>query len=449
MQGVDRVIFVDDDEGMRAALQQWLKLADFDVSTFAAPDPALDGIDERFPGVLITDVKMPGCDGLEVLDRALTRDPDVPVILVTGHGDVPMAVEAMQRGAYDFIEKPFVPERLVDAVRRACEKRRLTLDNRRLRNALDSRGIESRLLGTSRCMETLRRDVLELAATPINVVIYGETGSGKELVARSIHDFSARAGARFVAVNCGAIPDTMYESELFGHEAGAFTSAVKRRVGKLEYAHRGTLFLDEVESMPMQGQVKMLRALQERALERLGSNEVISADARVISASKADLKTLADQGKFRMDFFFRLSVAEVHIPPLRERPEDIPLLFDYFSTEAAMSHGRPPRPVSEAFARHLTARPWPGNVRELRNAAERHAFGLGDRADGGSDAEAKPAPLAAQVDAFEKRTIEAALARCQGDTLRVMEMLSTPRRTLNEKIQKLGIDRGKLLGTKG
>lgn len=443
---VGNVLFVDDEQTMRLALQQWLTLADFDVSTYETAEPALVQIDDRFPGVLISDVKMPQCDGLEVLDRALTKDPDLPVVLVTGHGDVPMAVEAMRRGAYDFIEKPFVPERMIDAVRRACEKRRLTLDNRRLHTALDRRGIESRILGTSRAIEALRSEVLDLAATPVNVIINGETGTGKELVARCMHDFSSRRDARFVAVNCGAIPDTMVESELFGHEAGAFTSAAKRRIGKLEFAHRGTLFLDEIESMPLLGQVKILRALQERAIERLGSNETIAADVRTISACKADLRQSIDSGSFRSDFYYRLAVAEVQIPPLRDRPEDIPLLFEFFAAEAARAHGRDPRPIGDHLTRDLVAQPWMGNVRELRNAAERYAFGLGSRGDPRRLEEGTTLSLAAQVDVYEKQLIERALQRSHGNITKTMELLSVPRRTLNEKMQKYGIERHEFTG---
>ncbi len=279
---VERVLFVDDEETVREALEQWLTLAGYAVSTFEAPDAALAEIDSGFPGILVTDLRMPRMDGLAVLERALERDPDLPVLLVTGHGDVPQAVEAMRRGAYDFIEKPFAPERLTDAIGRACEKRHLTLRLRRLHARTDAHDIENRLIGTSRAMEILRREVLDLAATPVNVVINGETGSGKELVAQCLHAFSTRRDGRFVPVNCGAIPDTMMESELFGYEAGAFTGALKRRIGKLEYAHRGTLFLDEIEAMPLSGQVKLLRVLQERRVERLGSNDAVAADLRTL-----------------------------------------------------------------------------------------------------------------------------------------------------------------------
>ncbi|KQP40958.1 C4-dicarboxylate ABC transporter [Methylobacterium sp. Leaf104] len=436
-----RVLFVDDEETVREALHQWLSLAGFKVSTFAEPRAALGLIDAGFPGILVSDVRMPGTDGLDVLERALARDPDLPVLLVTGHGDVPMAVEAMRRGAYDFIEKPFVPERLVDAIGRACEKRHLTLRLRSLHVVDDAQGIESRLIGTSRVMETLRREVLDLAATPVNVVVNGETGSGKELVAQCLHAFSGRRDGRFVAVNCGAIPDTMMESELFGFEAGAFTGALKRRIGKLEYAHRGTLFLDEIEAMPLAGQVKLLRVLQERSLERLGSNTAVPADLRTLCASKVDLRAQAATGQFRADLYYRLGVAELRIPPLRERREDIPLLFEVFAARAAEAHGRTMRPLSARLLQEIVARPWPGNVRELRNAAERHAFGL-DQQDGPLDATAAgPQSLATRVEAYERDLIRQALQQAQGNITEIMRLLDLPRRTLNEKMQRYGLSR--------
>ncbi|SFU75818.1 two-component system, NtrC family, C4-dicarboxylate transport response regulator DctD [Methylobacterium sp. 174MFSha1.1] len=438
---VERVLFVDDEETVREALHQWLTLAGYAVSTFETPEGALAEIDERFPGILVTDIRMPRMDGLAVLESALARDPEIPVLLVTGHGDVPMAVEAMRRGAYDFIEKPFVPERLVDAIGRACEKRHLTLRLRRLHASTDAQGIEGRLIGTSRAMETLRREVLDLAATPVNVVINGETGSGKELVAQCLHAFSARREGRFVAVNCGAIPDTMMESELFGYEAGAFTGALKRRIGKLEYAHRGTLFLDEIEAMPLLGQVKLLRVLQERRVERLGANEAVATDLRTLCASKVDLRAEAQAGLFRPDLYYRLGVAELRIPPLRERQEDIPLLFEHFAAQAAEAHGRAMRPLGGRLVADLVARAWPGNVRELRNAAERYAFGLDRLGAAAEPVEGGPQPLAARVEAYERDLIGRALQQAKGNVAEAMRLLDLPRRTLNEKMQRYGLSR--------
>lgn len=438
-----QVIVVDDEAAIREAVQQWLELSGCDVRTCASAAEALALVDRDFPGIVVSDVRMPGTDGLQLLDKLLQIDSDLPVILVTGHGDVPMAVQALRQGAYDFIEKPFTPERLLDSVRRALDKRRLVCENRQLRQQVADKGrIESQLIGISRPMENLRRQILELAGTSVNVLIRGETGSGKERVARCLHDFSARARKAFAALNCAAIPETIFESELFGHESGAFTGAQARRIGRIEHADGGTLFLDEVESMPLAQQVKLLRVLQEKTLERLGSNKSIQVDLRVISAAKPDLLDEVKAGRFREDLVYRLNVATLHIPPLRERREDIPLLFEHFAHEAAQRHGREAPPLAPSELARLLGHDWPGNVRELINAAERHALGL-----------SSPPPaerfagqaLAQQMEAFEAQCLHNALLQCQGNIAAVMEMLQLPRRTLNEKMQRHGLARGEYL----
>src|SRR5215510_2865388 len=260
----------------------------------------------------------------------------------------------MRLGAYDFIEKPFAPERFLEVVRRASEKRQLVVENRRLRRAVNEQTLRSRIIGTSNAEEQLRTSVAELAGTDVSVILYGETGVGKDLLARCIHDFGRRQNANYVAVNCAAVPETIVESEFFGHEAGAFTSALKVRVGKIEHASGGTLFLDEIDSMRLSTQAKLLRALQERMIERLGSNRSIPVDLRPIAASKVDLRAAGD-GRFRSDLYYRLSVVEVTIPPLRERIEDVPLLFEYFAASAATGHERELRPVTSAVLSMLIA----------------------------------------------------------------------------------------------
>ncbi|MDU9409039.1 sigma-54 dependent transcriptional regulator [Pseudomonas sp. zfem001] len=438
-----QVIVVDDEAAIREAVQQWLELSGFEVRACASATEALALVDRDFPGIVVSDVRMPGSDGLQLLDKLLQIDSDLPVILVTGHGDVPMAVQALRQGAYDFIEKPFTPERLLDSVRRALDKRRLVCENRQLRQQVADKGrIESQLIGISRPMENLRRQILELAGTSVNVLIRGETGSGKERVARSLHDFSSRASKAFAALNCAAIPETIFESELFGHESGAFTGAQAKRIGRIEHADGGTLFLDEVESLPLAQQVKLLRVLQEKTLERLGSNKSIQVDLRVISAAKPDLLDEVKAGRFREDLVYRLNVATLHIPPLRERREDIPLLFEHFAREAALRHGREAPPLAPSELARLLGHDWPGNVRELINAAERHALGL-----------SSPPPaerfagqaLAQQMEAFEAQCLHNALLQCQGNIAAVMEMLQLPRRTLNEKMQRHGLARGEYL----
>jgi two-component system C4-dicarboxylate transport response regulator DctD len=346
----------------------------------------------------------------------------------------------MRLGAYDFIEKPFAPERLLDIVRHAGEKRALVIENRRLRRAVHEQTIASRIVGTSKAAQNLRSAVAELAGTDVSVILFGETGVGKDLVARCLHDFGRRHKGNYVAINCAAIPETMVESEFFGHEAGAFTSAVKARPGKLEHASGGTLFLDEIDSMPLGTQGKLLRVLQERSVERLGSNQSTAVDLRPIAASKIDLHKASDEGRFRSDLYYRLSVVELMVPPLRERKEDIPLLFTYFATSAALVHGRELRPLSATTVNMLMAQDWPGNVRELRNAAERYALGLGGLALR-PQAEETKLSLAEQVDMFERALIERSLAEAGGKISTVMERLDIPRRTLSEKMVRFGLDR--------
>src|SRR5437762_3496308 len=307
------------------------------------------------------------------------------------------------------------------------------MENRRLRRAVNEQTLASRIIGTSAATENLRRQVAELAGTDVSVVLYGETGVGKDLVARCLHDFGRRQKGNYVAINCAAIPETMAESEFFGHEAGAFTGAAKARAGKIEHASGGTLFLDEIDSMPQATQGKLLRVLQERVVERLGSNQSIAVDLRAVAASKIDLRKASEQGGFRSDLYFRLSVVELAVPPLRERKEDIPLLFEYFAGLSAAAHKRELRPLSVATVNLLMAQDWPGNVRELRNAAERYALGLAGFAPRAQPEEAKLS-LAEQVDAFERAVIERSLAESGGKISSVMEQLDIPRRTLSEKM---------------
>jgi len=442
----DRVIVIDDESTIREAIQQWLQLSGFEVALYASAEACLAQLTPDFAGVIISDVRMPGLDGLSLLEQLQTLDKDLPVILLTGHGDVAMAVEAMRQGAYDFLEKPFSPEALLGSLKRAQEKRRLVLENRRLHDHSDQKvQLAARLIGYSRPMETLRRQVLELANTPVNILLRGETGSGKELVARCLHDFSTRSAKPFVALNCAAIPDTLFEAELFGHESGAFTGATGKRIGKLEHANGGSLFLDEIESMPLAQQAKLLRVLQEQQLERLGSNQSIPVDLRIIAATKPDLLEEARAGRFREDLAYRLNVAELYLPPLRERREDIPLLFEHFLQQFAKRLGREPGTPSGNQLARLLAHDWPGNVRELANAAERHVLGL----DSGAPQSTADLSLYEQMEAFEAQCLRNALARHKGDIKAVMEELKLPRRTLNEKMQRHGLMREVFLETDG
>ncbi|QNT40185.1 MULTISPECIES: sigma-54 dependent transcriptional regulator [Pseudomonas] len=441
---LNSVIVVDDEASIRTAVEQWLSLSGFSVQLFARAEECLAHLPRHFPGVIISDVRMPGMDGLQLLERLQADDSDLPVILLTGHGDVPMAVEAMRSGAYDFLEKPFTPQHLLGSLRRALEKRQLVLENRRLHEQADLKSrLEGTLLGMSQGLQQLRRQVLDLASLPVNVLIRGETGSGKERVARCLHDFGPRADKPFVALNCAAIPESLFEAELFGHESGAFTGAQGKRIGKLEYANGGTVFLDEIESMPLAQQAKLLRVIQEQKLERLGANQSISVDLRIIAATKPDLLEEARAGRFREDLAYRLNVAELRLAPLRERREDIPLLFEHFARAAGEKLGRAAPPLSGAQLAQLLSHDWPGNVRELANAAERHALGLGS-----PNIEVTPAgqSLSEQMEAFEAQCLRAALRQHRGEIKAVMEALQLPRRTLNEKMQRHGLVREDFIG---
>ncbi|TWA58552.1 two-component system C4-dicarboxylate transport response regulator DctD [Azospirillum baldaniorum] len=441
------VLLIDDDHEVLDASRQTLELEGFAVEATTRPEGALNGLGPSWPGVVVTDVRMPGLDGFALLERVRAADPEVPVVLVTGHGDIAMAMRAVRGGAYDFIEKPAEPGHLVEVVRRALEHRRLVLENRSLRAQLAGGGgsLEARIIGRSAAIERLRAAVAGLADAEVDVLLFGETGTGKELIARSLHDAGRRRAGNFVALNCGALPDTIIESELFGHEPGAFTGAQGRRIGKLEHADGGTLFLDEIESMPMHLQVKLLRVLQERVIERVGGNRPIPLDLRVVAATKVDLLRLAGEGRFREDLYYRLNVVTVPLPPLRERREDVPLLLRHFLDAAAARARRPAPPVDAAALARLAAHGWPGNVREMRNVAERMALGLGDGLAGGPLSGAGGGgiePLTEQMDRVEKQLVEDALARCGGRVGETADKLGITRKTLYLKMRHHGLHRG-------
>lgn len=440
------VIFIDDDPDIRQVMAQTLALDDMAVECFADGKSGLAAVDADFEGVVLCDYNMPDMDGLAVLESIRRLDDAIPVIILTGQGDISTAVNAMQHGAYDFIEKPFDHDELIELLRHAQEKRQLALENRRLKAQL--RHLASpgpRLLGESPAMRRVISTVEPLLGTSANIMLRGETGAGKDAIARYIHENSPRSSQKFVAINCGAVPENLIESELFGHEAGAFTGAEKSRIGKFEYAHKGTLFLDEVESMPMPLQIKLLRVLEERKVERLGSNTPIDVDVRVIAATKEDLKKLSEEGKFRADLYYRLNVVEVDIPPLRERKEDIPVLFHHFALVAAARHDRESIPLNATQAAKLMQYDWPGNVRELRNLAERYVL-LGPVALAGNDETLLPEVTGQQslpemVDAFERSVIASALNACQGSIKGTMELLGVARKTLYDKMKRHGLDK--------
>jgi two-component system C4-dicarboxylate transport response regulator DctD len=436
-----KVLVVEDDPNVRLGCQQALQLADIAVDCAASAEQALTSVGRDFPGVVVTDMRLPGMDGLQLLRRLTEADPNLPVIMITGHGDVTLAVEVMRAGAYDFIQKPFAPELLVEVVGRALEKRALTLEVEALRRRLDHRDdLEGRLIGRSPQMAAVRRLVLDVADAAVDVLILGETGTGKEMVARCLHDLSRRRAEQFVALNCGGLPDNLLDSELFGHEAGAFTGAQKRRIGKFEHANGGTLFLDELESMSVPMQVKLLRVLQERNIERLGSNQLIPVSCRVVAATKENLKEASDQQKFRADLYYRLNVVTIDLPPLRERREDIPALYEHFLKLSAKQHDRPLPELRIERLHELMAHDWPGNVRELRNVADCHVLGIRKEFVGAAPTpRAEGLSLADAVDNFERSLIAAELARQAGNLTKAAEALRVAKTTLHDKVKKHGL----------
>ncbi|MFS8036148.1 sigma-54-dependent transcriptional regulator [Xanthobacter sp. AM11] len=442
------VAFIDDDEVLRVANVQALMLAGLSVVSFSSAVAALEEIDQTFPGVVVSDVRMPRIDGLELFRRLKRCDADLPVILVTGHGDIAMAVDAMREGAYDFLAKPYASERLITSVRHALDKRRLVLENRELRRSVEAAREDLPLLGSTPVMERLRQMLHQIADADVDVLVEGETGSGKEVVAHALHRWSRRAPRPLVTVNCGALPETVIESELFGYEAGAFTGALKKRVGRIEHANGGTLFLDEIEAMSPALQVKLLRVLEAREIAPLGTNETRRVDIRVVAASKVDLPALVRQGSFREDLYYRLHVAAVRIPALRERRADVPLLFGHFLARAAERFRRPPPPVDADVRRHLATHDWPGNVRELVHYAERVALGLAETAPQALPP-AAAGPLPERVDAFEAAEIRLALAAHQGDVQATVAALGLPRKTFYDKLRRHGIDQSAYRSPRG
>jgi two-component system C4-dicarboxylate transport response regulator DctD len=443
----NKVLFIDDEKHIRQANKQTLELADLEVILKDSAEEGIDVLSREWPGIVVCDIRLPNMDGMQFLLELQKIDKDLPVILITGHGDVSTAVQAMRDGAYDFIEKPYSAERLVKTVRRGLEKRSLTLENRTLRRELELHSAPGpRIIGRTPGMEKLRATIAQVADTPADILVLGETGTGKELVARALHENSSRRTKNFVAINCGAVAESIMESELFGHEAGAFTDAKSDRIGKFEHANGGTLLLDEIESMPMRVQINLLRVLQERSIERLGSNRLIPVDLRIIAASKVDLIDASEQGRFREDLYYRLNVVALEIPPLRERREDIPLLFHHFLLVAGHRYKQEvPMPTSSQM-QPLLSYNWPGNVRELRNFTERYVL-LGKQFDwsiekmlSGKGRE-NNLSLLRQVEQFEASLLEHTLASTSGNLKEVMAILDLPRKTLYDKMRKYSLNK--------
>jgi two-component system C4-dicarboxylate transport response regulator DctD len=443
--GSVRLLLVESDPDLRLAIAQVMRLDGMEVDECGAVESVPYDMHVDMPCVVVCGVSLPGMGGLEWARRLHSMDVDLPVVLLAGqggvHAEVTLAVQAMREGVYDYLPKPLSTEQLLTTVRRAAERRRVSLQVRAIRReSAGWRSLESTLLGQSQAMQRIRSQILALANTDADVLIYGETGTGKELVARGLHEHSSRRGAMFVALNCGGLTESLADTELFGHDVGSFTGASRSRVGKMEYADGGTLFLDEIESMPMGVQVKMLRALQERVVERVGANKPIPVDCRVVAAAKADLVEVSARGEFRADLYYRIGVALLHLPPLRDRREDIPLLFERFCGQAGERYGREVVPVPDAQLAQLIEHHWPGNVRELGNVADRYVLGLcGDGLLAGADAPMALGILPDQVSRFERALIKDALRRYNGEVSEAARSLGVPRQTLYDKMKRLQI----------
>ncbi|MFN4209064.1 MAG: sigma-54-dependent transcriptional regulator [Devosia sp.] len=431
-----RIAFIDDEKQLCEAAEDWLSVSGFTVTTYQNPALAIREIDPHAFDCVVSDLRMPGASGFDVLTHFRAADGDLPVILLTGHGDVPVAVRAIQTGAYDFIEKPYDADMLVTVLDRAVERRRLRIEIDRLHDGAGAPSIEDRLIGISPAIVALRSSVAQLASINVDILITGQTGTGKEVLARALHEFGARSAGNFVAINCAAVPESIFESEIFGHEKGAFSGAVAERAGKFEYGQGGTVFLDEIESMPLALQAKVLRAIQERTVVRLGSNRERPIDVRFIAATKTDLRRESEAGRFRADLYYRLATVELALPPLAERREDIPLLYGVFARAAAERFGMALPPDMDLAG--LADQPWPGNVRELKSAAERAVLGLASPASP-RRSRGPAGTLPDRVARFEAEAIAQTLRMTNGSTAEAAEQLGLPRRTLNEKIARYGL----------
>ncbi|GAB4260982.1 sigma-54-dependent transcriptional regulator [Deferrisoma sp.] len=445
------ILVVDDEEAILATLRGALEDEGYEVASAGSGEEALDGLDAADPDVVLLDVWLPGIDGVEVLQKLRERDPDLPVIMMSGHATIETAVKATKLGAYDFIEKPLNLDRLLLTIEHAVKARRLSEENRYWRERW---GRSPDLIGESPAVRELKEQIRVVGPTRASVLITGENGTGKELVARAVHRASRRRDGPFVEVNCAAIPEDLIESELFGHEKGAFTGATARRRGKFDLADGGTLFLDEIGDMSLKTQAKILRVIQEMRFERVGGTKTHEVDVRIIAATNKDLEEEIREGRFREDLYYRLNVVPIHVPPLRDRAEDIPLLFRHFVEEYCREENREPVEVEEAVFAVLRAYPWPGNVRELKNVAERMVIlcrsdrlTVDDvppavRGQGrGSGSPVKPGlGLREARRQFERDYIARHLEEAGWNVPQAAEALGVDRSSLYKKMKELGIE---------
>jgi two-component system, NtrC family, C4-dicarboxylate transport response regulator DctD len=430
-------MLIDDDDTLRAMLHQAFELEGMEIVVEADAINALKCIGNDYPGIVITDVRMPSMDGLTLFHKIRGIDPEIPVILMTGHGDIPMVIDAMRAGVFDFVTKPFSPDVLIASARRAMELRALVLENRVLRSAADAIDHENVLIGETPAMIKLRSIIRQLAQTDIDVLVQGETGTGKELVALLLHRRGKRRSKRFVAVNCAAIHSGIGEAELLGHAQGALSQYRWGQSGFIEQSDGGTLFLDEVCSLPMAMQGILLRVVEEREVRPIGSSEPKSINLRVVAATNIDLAAAVKQGNFRDDLYYRLNPIQLTIPPLRDRKADIPLLFSYFLNEASQQFRKAIPDMGRDVHVHLTTHHWPGNARELRSYAQRVLLGL-DSDERVEDIGVK-LPLPDRVAQFEAMLIRQALTKVSGNIQEALEHLGIPRNTFYDKLKRYDI----------
>ena len=430
------VMFVDDDESLRMANSQSLTLAGFAVDTYPNAQSAMLHVNADFDGVIVSDIRMPEIDGLQFFHAIQKIDPGIPVVLITGHGDVPMAVSALKAGAHDFLTKPFAADHLIATVNRACKLRALLIENRRLHQAADSASRKSPLIGDTPAMVRLRDSISQFAGANVDAIIEGETGTGKELVARMLHGASLRRVHSFVSVACGAASAEVLESDLFGDSV---IRNPRTRMSQIETAHRGTLFLDDADRLPLSAQTRLMQLLDDGVLH--GDRAAMSrpVDIKIIASCKGELLHAVRDGRFREDLFYRLDMARLVLPPLRDRKADLPLLFAHFVSEALPRTAAAWPDITEGVRRRLIDHDWPGNARELKTFATRFALGLLESSDVEGDPKTTLS-LAERTRLYEESLIRDVLARCNGDVSTAVAELKLPRKTFYDKLARHGID---------
>ena len=449
------ILIADDEQNAREGLRRALEEEDRRVDTAYDGADAWEKLQKSSYDILITDVRMPGMDGMSLLEEAKKKDPKLEVIMLTAYGSIEMAVDAMKKGAFHYITKPINLDEVEVLLERVIEKKRIEYENEYHRETARSAPALSGIVGKSKAIQHLTELIKQIAPTKATVLITGETGTGKELVARAIHELSPRKDRLFVPIHCAALAENLLESELFGHERGAFTGAVKQRKGRFEIANQGTLFLDEISEIDPGVQVKLLRVLQEKQFERVGGTETIKVDIRIVAATNRDLQQLVDEGSFREDLYYRLRVVSIHVPALRERKEDIPLLTDHFVNHFAREYGKEPPTVSPEVIRIFQQYEWPGNVRELQGVLEsmvilargpqleKNNIPLEIRNESENEENELPAIEAgdATLADIEKRVILETLEKFDGNRTRTAEALGIGRRTLIRKLHEYGVSK--------